>query len=749
VEPLSNLNQAQLTAVTAESGPILVLAGPGSGKTRVLTHRIAYLIQEQGVEPWRIMAVTFTNKAAREMIQRVSVLLGGDPKGMTLGTFHATCVRLLRRESDALSQYDANFLIFDTDDQRRVVAQAMKDLNIDDSRFQPTRLLNSISKAKNEIVTADNFASYNYVLEVTRRVYQRYQEMLVANNAMDFDDLLMNTVLLLDDNPAILQRYQQRYEHILVDEFQDTNTVQYELLIRLSALHKNIFVVGDADQSIYRWRGADFRNITRFREHFSQSQQILLEQNYRSTQIILDAAKAVIRQNHDRVDKELFTDRSGGELIRVSEAYNETDEANAILDIITELEFNNMPAGGCAIMYRTNAQSRVLEEAFLRAGRNYRLVGATRFYSRREVKDIIAYLRLVYSPSDSVSFARVINTPTRGIGRKTLELFYRWADQNNWRPGEALRALASQNDLQHPFSGRAHNALSHFGKKLNAWIELSEQITVEELIDTILSGIDFRAYLDDGTEAGRDRWDNVVELRGVAIEHEDDDLGQFLEHVTLVSDVDNMEDSSNVPTLLTLHSAKGLEFPVVFIIGLVDGTLPHSRSLSDGEELAEERRLFYVGLTRAKERIFLSYAFRRMSYGESEVTVPSRFLNDIPFELIEGGDIALRRQKTVQKASSWDWTPPSSSRRQRQRIHSSRKDLPEPNVRTPSSENPRPPILTEVKYRTGQNVYHSKFGEGVVIESKLTGSDEEVIVAFSEQGIKKLVASLAKLEIRD
>jgi DNA helicase-2/ATP-dependent DNA helicase PcrA len=748
MDNLADLNVAQRTAVTAEGGPILVLAGPGSGKTRVLTHRIAYLIQEMGVQPWRIMAVTFTNKAAREMVQRVSALLDGDPQGMTLGTFHATCVRLLRRESTSLSKYDANFLIFDTDDQRRVVKQALADLNIDDSRFQPVRILNNISNAKNEIVTADQFAAYNYITEVTRRVYQRYQEILIANNAMDFDDLLMNTVLLLDDHPAVLQRYQQRYEHILVDEFQDTNTAQYELLKRLAAYHKNIFVVGDADQSIYRWRGADFRNIKRFRDHFKQSQQILLEQNYRSTQIILDAAKAVIRQNIDRVDKELFTDRKGGVLIRVSEAYNEADEANKVLEIIKDLEQQNLSAGSCAIMYRTNAQSRVLEDAFVHAGRSYRLVGATRFYSRREIKDVIAYLRLVYSQTDSVSFARIINTPTRGIGKKTLEIFYAWAESNSWQPGEALLALALGEDAKHPFSGRAHRALMRIARMYASWIELSDQVTVGDLLDTIVAGIDFRNYLDDGTEVGRDRWANVMELRVFAIECEDHDLGQFLERVALVSDVDDLEDNADVPTLLTLHSAKGLEFPVVFIVGLVDGTLPHNRSLSDGEELAEERRLFYVGLTRAQQRVFLSYTFRRTSYGESEATVPSRFLRDIPLELIEGGNARQRRRRTVSKVSRWDWSP-SLNQSSPTGSAGGNKHLPEPNTGVSSAGRSRPPVLTEAKYRSGQNVYHRKFGDGIVIDSKIIGNDEEVDVAFTDEGIKKLVASLAKLEIRD
>ncbi len=750
VDILDSLNPAQRSAVTASGGPILVLAGPGSGKTRVLTHRIAYLIREKRVEPWRIMAVTFTNKAAREMVHRVNALLDGDPQGMTLGTFHATCVRILRRESESLSRYDNRFLIFDSADQRRVVSQALADLNIDDSRFQPNRMLNNISNAKNEIVSADDYSANNYPTEITKRVYQRYQEILVANNAMDFDDLLMNAVLLFDEHADILERYQRRYEHILVDEFQDTNTVQYELLKRLSAYHENIFVVGDADQSIYRWRGADFRNIRRFGQHFPKSQQILLEQNYRSTQIILDAAKAVIRRNHDRVDKELFTDRKGGELIKLSEAYNEADEATMVVDTIARLEKDGTLAGSCAVMYRTNAQSRVLEEAFIRAGVNYRLVGATRFYSRREIKDLIAFLRLVYSPIDSVSFGRTINTPPRGIGKKTLEVLYDWAEANGWRPGEALLKLVSNDNIQHPFSGRAYSALTRFGNLLHNWIELSAQITVGDLLDSILEGVDYRSYIDDGTDMGRDRWANVMELLGVAIEYEDHDLGQFLEQVALVSDIDNLEDNADAPTLLTLHSAKGLEFPVVFIVGLADGSLPHSRSLEDGEELAEERRLFYVGLTRALDRVFLSYAFRRTSFGESQVTVPSRFLHDIPVELVEGSNLQKRRRVTIEKASSWDWS------RSTPKSHESnvdgggvRKDLPEPSTRAPSQPSQRARVVTEAKYSTGQNVYHQKFGEGVVIESNLTGIDEEVVVAFSDLGIKKLVASLAKLEIRE
>jgi DNA helicase-2/ATP-dependent DNA helicase PcrA len=751
---LEGLNEAQERAVTAGAGSILVLAGPGSGKTRVLTHRIAYLIKELGVSPWQIMAMTFTNKAAREMEQRIRTLLDGNPQGLTMGTFHSICVRILRRESRELTTYDASFAIFDTDDQRQVVKQALKDLNLDDKKFPPAKMLNGISAAKNEMVTPELYAASNYISEITRRVYQRYQEILRANNAMDFDDLLMNVVLLFDERPDVLQTYQQRYEHLLVDEFQDTNTAQYELLQRLAGLHGNIFVVGDADQSIYKWRGADFRNINRFRQHYPEAQIILLEQNYRSTQIILDAAKAVIRHNRDRVDKELFTRREGGTRISIRESYNEVEEAESVIATIESLVLDGRSQGEFAVMYRTNAQSRVLEEAFLRAGLNYRLVGATRFYSRREIKDLIAYLRVVHSQSDSVSFARIINTPTRGIGKKTQQMLISWSSQKGMTPAETLLQLTVDPDLQHPFTGRAFNSLVRLGTMLQDWIRLRDQITVGDLLDTIIEAIDYRTYLDDGTDEGRDRWANVMELRGVAIEFEDYELTEFLQQVALVSDIDDLEDDPNAPTLLTLHAAKGLEFPVVFIIGLEDGMLPHSRSLDDAEELAEERRLFYVGLTRAEDQVFLSHAFRRTFFGETNVTTPSRFVRDIPESLLDGETAGSRREATKTRASNWDWVPSRSASQSRPLpSRSIERDtgstLPEPYSWKEQTTNYRKPTLTVAQFRTGQKVRHTKFGEGIVIESKITGSDEEVVVAFTDQGIKKLIASLARLEILD
>ncbi len=772
---LEGLNEAQITAVTAGEGPILVLAGPGSGKTRVLTHRIVHLIREMNVPPWQIMAVTFTNKAAREMNHRIEELLDGRPRGLTMGTFHATCARILRQESDNLQGYAREFVIFDTADQQQVVKQALKDLNLDDKKFPVNKMLNGISNAKNELITAEMYAAGNYIAEVTKRVYGRYQQVLQANNGMDFDDLLMNTVLLFDQQPDVLQKYQERYQHILVDEFQDTNTAQYGLLQRLAAAKRNIFAVGDSDQSIYKWRGADYRNINRFRETYPDAQVILLEQNYRSTQIILDVAKAVIKQNKNRVHKELFTTRKGGEKITVREVYDEREEADVILSQIQNLRLQGYSPGDMAVMYRTNAQSRVLEEAFIRANMPYKLVGATQFYKRREVKDIIAYLRLVHNPLDSVSFARVINTPSRGIGNKTQQDLQQWAFYNSMSPSEAVVRLATDNDLQHGFNGRAFNALSNFGNMLNAWLTVRDSATVGDLLDLILEQTAYRDYIENGAkdvDEARDRWANVMELRGVALMGSELTLSEFLEQVALVSETDDLEDDPKATTLLTLHAAKGLEFPVVFLTGLEDGVLPHSRSMEDSESMAEERRLFYVGITRAKDILVITHAFRRTFFGQTEVAIPSRFLQEIPQELAEGGSAKQRRESTYQQASSWSWS--SGNRKPAQRSSSrpasraKRKsyswDSGSSAGKRPSTAKPQPtpshlpkPRYEEddlepsgpqkAKYQTGQKVRHKKFGEGTVIESKLTGNDEEVSVAFADVGVKRLAASFANLEI--
>jgi DNA helicase II / ATP-dependent DNA helicase PcrA len=750
---LATLNEAQREAVSAPPGPVLVVAGPGSGKTRVLTHRIAYLIREMGVPPWHIMAVTFTNKAAREMENRVDQLLGGRPQGLTMGTFHSICVRLLRREVDQLPYYQRDFVIFDTDDQLQVVKQSLADLRLDDKKFTPGKMLNGISSAKNQLISPAEYMATNYIAEVTRRVYERYQSLLQTNNAMDFDDLLMNTVMLFDERPDVLRDYQERYYHILVDEFQDTNITQYRLLRLLAGDRNSLFAVGDSDQSIYKWRGADYRNIENLRRDYPDVRTIKLEQNYRSTQLILDAALEVVRRNDDHIPKSLFTQRAGGAKITVREAYNEEDEAATVVNTIENLMLQGYDGNAFAVMYRTNAQSRAIEEAFIRVGMPYRLVGATQFYKRREIKDIIAYLRIVYNPADEISLNRILSVPPRGIGKQTQQQLQTWAGALGLQPAEALIKLASDPDVQHPFTGRAYNALEQFGSLLRDWIRLSQRVSIGELLDAILDQINFRAYLDDGTEEGQDRWANVMEFRGVAGVDEGMDLGEFLQQVALVSETDNLDTDTRAPTLLTLHAAKGLEFPVVFITGLEDGLLPHSRSLDTRDELAEERRLFYVGLTRAKDLLFLSHAFRRTTWGDSSVSVPSRFLNDIPEALIDGSTAGLRRRQSIDRVSMWDtddtsWARPAVTQRNtgydRDTVEPSR--LPTPYSRRPVEEVARPRPAA-AQYKTGQRVRHAKFGEGTVIESKLTGQDEEVSVAFPGLGVKRLAASFAKLEV--
>jgi len=726
---VDGLNEAQREAVTAGVGPILVLAGPGSGKTRVLSHRIAYLVDHVGAPAWSIMAVTFTNKAAREMGARVERLLGSTANEVTLGTFHSTCVRLLRREAKSLRDYDSNFVIFDSDDQRKAIKQAYKDLNLDPKSFPPARILNNISTAKNEMMTADDYSPHSAFGSVVQRVFKRYEELLVANNAMDFDDLLVNTVRMLDDSPEILAKYNRRYRHILVDEFQDTNTVQYELVKRLAGDERSVFAVGDADQSIYKWRGADFRNIRRFMEHFPEARQILLEQNYRSTQTILDAATAVIKRNPDRVHKNLFTERGPGQSIVVSESYNEMAEAKDLAATLQGKQFKNR-LGDVAIMYRTNAQSRSLEEAFIRDGIPYRLVGATRFYARKEVKDVIAYLRLLHNPAESISFARVFNTPTRGIGKKSQDIYFQWSIDNGWQGAQGLLRLADDETAEHPFNKRAYQALRFLGQSVRNWIELSSETTLSELMDTILKDIGFREYLDDGTDEGVERWQNVMELLNVTAQFKEVSLRDFLEQVALVSEVDNLEEGTQAATLLTLHAAKGLEFPVVFIIGLEEKMLPHSNSMDDSEELAEERRLFYVGLTRAKDQLFLSYCIQRSNYMSSGLTVPSRFLKDIPVELTTGV-VRKRIGETKRKISKWEWSPSGGGK--------VGKPLPKMKKKQAKKKGST--------FKAGQVVRHSIFGQGIVISCLEKSGDEEVEVNFQGLGHKTLLAGIAKLEI--
>jgi DNA helicase-2/ATP-dependent DNA helicase PcrA len=716
---LEKLNPAQKSAVTAGEGPVLVLAGPGSGKTRVLTQRIAYLIGYEGVRPYQMLAVTFTNKAAREMEHRVQQLLGEEmTRGLLLGTFHSTCARILRREAERLP-VSSDFVIFDADDQQSVVKNAIRELNLNEKLYRPVAVHAAISRAKNELIGPEDFPVVTYRDEAVKRIYKRYQELIVASNGVDFDDLLLMTTNLLADNPDVREKYAQRFHHVLVDEFQDTNIAQYNLIKHLSSAYHNVFCVGDPDQSVYRWRGADYRNVLRFEEDHPSCQTILLEQNYRSKQTILDAAMAVIDRNPRRKRKQLFTERGAGEKIVFYEALDDYGEASFVVDTIAQLVASRQyEPGDCAVMYRTNAMSRLLEEAFLQARLPYRLVGAQRFYGRREVKDLIAFLRLVQNKDDEISLARVINVPPRGIGDKTLLALHTAARAANVTPGDVLLDLARGSDSPYfsHFTGRAALPLADFGGLFSAWRGLVSTYTVSELFDRIAQDIHYKEHLDDGTDEGKERWENVVELHRLADEYEDRPLTEFLENVALVSDQDTISEG-NVPTLLTLHAAKGLEFGVVFIVGLDDGLLPHSRSFDEPEEMEEERRLFYVGITRAKDRLYILRAMRRGGRGYAEDTIESRFLSDLPAALVSGQSRAGKRKPSYGTEKS-AWILPSPS---------------------------RPIKIVELTFRAGMRVKHPVWGEGIVLDSRAQDSDEIVDVVFNSVGIKRLAASLANL----
>ena len=1068
---LDQLNPQQRNAVTAGEGPVLVLAGPGSGKTRVLTQRIAYLIGYEGVRPYQMLAVTFTNKAAREMEHRVQKLLGEEmTRGLLLGTFHSTCARILRRESERLP-VNSEFVIFDADDQQTLVKNAIKELNLNDKQYRPVAIHGAISRAKNELIGPDDFPIQNYRDEVVKRIYKRYQELLQQSNAVDFDDMLLMTANLLEEHPDVRDKYAQRFHHVLVDEFQDTNQAQYMLVKHLSSIHNNIFVVGDPDQcfppgtliktpggekpidslqvgdtviaasgggatlesrvnhvgkrpfhgelvkvvtnsghtfsaspnhivfarlgadpglhyvyllyhkdqgyhigaasrdlktnllkdaekvwvlkvcltyneahywvsffsfdysipaivsqvrgekphksqaqvdqvfgkmdtaanaisllaflkmeeryphyisqaafhnavhlhyfgdehktgcmhrvdlwgsdptladklraqgynlrmgngsnwqvglnrlqydeaqetaqklsldagvpsgeivvsasltdcgdarstpdfnlmpagqlhrsmivaiekdgkiiedeiveigsqpyngdvydfevdqlhnyladgivvhnSVYRWRGADYRNVQRFEQDFPGAQTILLEQNYRSKQTILDAAMAVIDRNPRRKRKQLFTERGGGEKIAYYEAGDDYGESSFVVDTIAQLVASKQfEPGDCAVMYRTNAMSRLLEEAFLSARLPYRLVGAQRFYGRREVKDMIAFLRLVYNPADEVSLDRVVNIPPRGIGDKTILALHSTARAADTTPGAVLLDLARGSDSPYfgSFSGRAALPLADFGGLFSAWRGLVSTYTVAELFDRIAADINYIDHVNDGTEEGKERWENVLELRRLASDYSTRTLAEFLENVALISDQDTLVEGNNVPTLLTLHAAKGLEFGVVFIVGLDDGILPHSRSFDEPEEMEEERRLFYVGITRAKDRLYLLRAERRGGRGYAEETIPSRFLEDVPAALLSGKSRTGRSDRRSSSSNS-TWTLPSPS---------------------------RPAPIIQHQYRAGSRIQHPTWGDGIVLDSRVQDNDEIVDVVFESVGIKRLAASLAKLTI--
>ncbi len=714
---LAALNPAQREAVEAIEGPVLILAGPGSGKTKVITHRIAYLLKSCGVSPHNIMAVTFTNKAASEMKDRLGQLLGQAVEALTLGTFHAICARILRREGKAIG-LDSSFVIYDEEDQLSLMKQALEELNLDSKQYAPRALRSAISAAKSRLINPDDYAQRvsSYFEEIVHRVYQRYQQLLSQSRAVDFDDLLMKTVQLFQHHPQILKRYQTKYVHILVDEFQDTNVVQYMLMKNLAGKYRNLCVVGDPDQSIYSWRFADLRNILSFEKDYPEAKVVFLEQNYRSTKKILDVASEVISANLHRKPKNLWTENEDGASVTIVESYNAEEEAQSVINEIERLIGQaQISLKDCAVMYRVNAQSRALEETFLRYGVPYRLVGGTRFYQRREIKDIIAYLRLIHNTQDNVSLVRIINVPIRGIGHRTLSQLQSWAKAHDFSLFDSITRVSNEKILPQ----RITQALVGFNTIITEIITQSRDLSLPALLDKILERTRYKEYILN-KEDGDDRWENIVELRSVAREYDDLDpkeaLAAFLEKVSLVSDIDELDEKADAVTLITLHQAKGLEFSVVFIIGLEEGILPHRKSFDDPEEMEEERRLCYVGITRAKQRLYLLRSYRRSLFGGSTANPPSRFLQDISPHLIS--------PKGLWEESSTPAVIPTFNR---------------------NSQFSRLPI-DAITLKVGDHVRHSKFGFGIVMNCLHTRDDQELTVAFEEAGVKKLLASLAPLE---
>ena len=711
----AGLNSQQKKAVEAINGPVLLLAGAGSGKTKVLTHRIANLL-ESGVSPWSILAITFTNKAAKEMRERVERLVGARGNDIWISTFHAMCVRILRKDIEHLG-YSRQFTILDSGDQLNLVKQIMRDLNIDTKKIEPKAVLAAISNAKNELKTPAIYGktAADYFQSKVITVYEKYQARLATNNSLDFDDLIMKTVELFQKAPEVLNYYQKKFLYIHIDEYQDTNRSQYMLATMLADLHKNICVVGDTDQSIYRWRGADISNILNFEEDYPKATVIMLEQNYRSTKNILAAANAVIENNRLRKEKNLWTENATGEKITIYQAYQEHDEVYFIAELIQEAVEKGKQYSDHAILYRTNAQSRVIEEIFIKSNIPYQMIGGTKFYERKEIKDILAYLRLVANPDDDLSLRRIINVPKRGVGQATLDKLAEYAVEQEISIFSALGVIDFIG-----LSGRAINKVSEFAELLTQLNKRAEELGITELTELILQKTGYIEELqNEKSIESESRIENIKEFLSVTREFEENNefitLQDFLTDVALVSDIDQMTDGeqSSGVTMMTLHSAKGLEFPIVFLVGLEEGIFPHNRSLMEEMEMEEERRLAYVGITRAEEELYLTYASSRMLYGRSQMNAPSRFINEIPEELTNNlGKVqktyGIQQKKVVFAAD-----------------------------RTAADQ----------AWQLGDKARHSKWGIGTVVSLKNANDDLELQIAFdSPIGIKKLLARFAPIE---
>lgn len=732
------LNTEQKEAVFHTEGPLLILAGAGSGKTRVLTHRIAYLIEEKGVNPWNILAITFTNKAAGEMRERVDNIVGFGSESIWVSTFHSTCVRILRRFIDRLG-YDNNFTIYDSDDQKTVMKDVCRYLQIDTKNFKERALLNTISSAKDQMILPEEFklqAGGDFRQQKIAQVYEEYEKTLKSNNALDFDDLLVKTVQLLETQPDVLEYYQERFRYIMVDEYQDTNTVQFKLISILAGKYKNLCVVGDDDQSIYKFRGANIKNILNFEQEFEDAKVIKLEQNYRSTSNILDAANAVISHNVGRKDKKLWTENGKGEKIKFREFDNAYDEAEYIVgDIRENVEKGSCTYHGNAILYRTNAQSRMFEERFVTANIPYKVVGGVNFYARKEIKDLLAYLKTVDNGKDDLAVKRIINVPKRGIGATTINRVQENAVERGISFYDALCSV----DLI-PGIGRASSKLESFVALIEHLKQRTEETSIAGLMDEIIEMIGYEEYLSaEGDEEAEARMENIDELKNKIVayeescENEKPMLSGFLEEVALVADIDSLDENSDYVVLMTLHSAKGLEFPCVYLAGMEDGLFPSYMTITadDPMEIEEERRLCYVGITRAKQELTMTYARRRMVHGETQYNKMSRFLKEVPMYLLSTGNKFRKEEIEIPK--------PTAYMQAKQSFHAKAFQTPKP-VQQFGKVNGGP------GYDVGDRVKHIKFGEGLVIGMNAGGRDYEVTVQFDNVGVKKMFATFAKLQ---
>ncbi|BEP29868.1 DNA helicase PcrA [Helicovermis profundi] len=722
------LNDMQKEAVINTEGPLLILAGAGSGKTRVLTHRIAYLIEEKEVFPSNILAITFTNKAAKEMRIRVEKLIGEASNGMWMGTFHSICVKILRRYASLIG-YERDFVIYDPTDQKTLARECLKELNIDEKKTTFRYVLGKISEAKNDMLTPKEYEklySGDFYLDKVVKVYELYQRKLINNNAMDFDDLILNAIKVLKENEKILSDYQRKFKYVLVDEYQDTNKAQYVLVRYLSMGYVNLCVVGDNDQSIYGWRGADIRNIRDFEKDFPGAKIIKLEQNYRSSVNILNAANNVIKNNINRKSKKLWTDNDLGEKIHYYKAQSEMDEAYFVVrNLIADKKRNKRNNLDYAVLYRTNAQSRVLEDAFRREGVSYKLVGGTKFYDRREIKDFISYMRIIQNPVDELSIKRAINIPKRGIGPKTIEKIKGFAYENNLSLYQAL-VYAAKKDL---FSKKINKGIKEFVTIIEKYKNDALERKVSFLMEDVLNDIGYIEELKlDNTLESRSRIENLREMISAAKEFERTSetglLAEFLEEFSLRSDIDNVEEDDDSVLLMTLHSAKGLEFPIVFMVGLEEGIFPSSRSLNEDESVEEERRLMYVGITRAEEKLFITHSSIRSMYGKTSCNLVSRFIEEIPSELLDvpKDEVASRKTRKTSFTSQM------------------KADL-------AYKEKSKSKIEDVTVIKTGTKVFHKIFGEGTVVSLKGNKGEENVTIVFKTKGIKKLKLSIAPLEI--